>query len=239
MKNKRIKSRGFTLIELLVVIAIIAILAAILFPVFAKARAKARQSACQSNLKQIGQAFQMYIQDYDETYPWVSADIFPGTSVQRVWNELLETYSSSKLRNKGSIYYCPDTRSVDWSNTYGVLFTGPLRWKPNGKIAGASKWYAYPPAAAAKLDSPSQTILVADSRANNTVNDLTADYVIYNLGSGANTVHLFGPWHNNMSNILFADGHVSVRNTAALQSWADTAKSGQAATDQSNGVINF
>jgi prepilin-type N-terminal cleavage/methylation domain-containing protein/prepilin-type processing-associated H-X9-DG protein len=60
---------GFTLIELLVVIAIIAILAAILFPVFAQAREKARQSACMSNLKQIGIAVMLYVQDYDETFP--------------------------------------------------------------------------------------------------------------------------------------------------------------------------
>src|SRR5438045_8254156 len=60
---------AFTLIELLVVIAIIAILAAILFPVFARAREKARQASCQSNLKQIGIAFKMYVQDYDETWP--------------------------------------------------------------------------------------------------------------------------------------------------------------------------
>lgn len=60
---------AFTLIELLVVIAIIAILAAILFPVFARARESARATQCRSNLKQIGTAFNMYRQDFDETMP--------------------------------------------------------------------------------------------------------------------------------------------------------------------------
>jgi len=64
------KRRGFTLIELLVVIAIIAILAAILFPVFAKAREKARQASCTSNVKQLALGALMYIQDYDEQYPF-------------------------------------------------------------------------------------------------------------------------------------------------------------------------
>ena len=57
--------RAFTLIELLVVIAIIAIIAAILFPAFSQARDKSRQTACASNLKQIGLAASLYLQDYD------------------------------------------------------------------------------------------------------------------------------------------------------------------------------
>jgi len=71
----RLRKSGFTLIELLVVIAIIAILAAILFPVFAKARETARSASCKSNLKQIGNAWMMYCQDYDERTPmnWWSA----------------------------------------------------------------------------------------------------------------------------------------------------------------------
>jgi prepilin-type N-terminal cleavage/methylation domain-containing protein len=62
------KRKAFTLIEILVVIAIIALLAAIMFPVFSLAREKARTISCASNLKQLGVAVVMYVQDYDH-YP--------------------------------------------------------------------------------------------------------------------------------------------------------------------------
>jgi len=68
----RLKGRlasGFTLVELLVVIGIIAILGALLFPTLSRARNSALTTACASNLKQLGNAIQLYSQDWDGIYP--------------------------------------------------------------------------------------------------------------------------------------------------------------------------
>lgn len=56
-------SRGFTLIELLVVIAIIALLISIVLPSMGQARKNAHTVMCQSNLKQLGMAIQMYLDE--------------------------------------------------------------------------------------------------------------------------------------------------------------------------------
>lgn len=67
--RRSIVRRAFTLIELLVVIAIIAILAALLFPVLGTSKGTAKKIACMSNLKQMGTAFAMYLNDSDGVYP--------------------------------------------------------------------------------------------------------------------------------------------------------------------------
>ena len=96
------RRRAFTLIELLVVIAIIAILAAILFPVFARAREQARKASCLSNLKQIGSATMMYMQDYDEVVCPVQVGVCGNLQTSYGWADLLMPY----IKNEG-VFQCP------------------------------------------------------------------------------------------------------------------------------------
>jgi len=69
MKKTIYKQIGFTLIELLVVISIITLLMAITVPVTILARGAARQTACKSNLRSIGWALRMYLDDNRNVMP--------------------------------------------------------------------------------------------------------------------------------------------------------------------------
>jgi prepilin-type N-terminal cleavage/methylation domain-containing protein len=93
------RKSGFTLVELLVVIAIIAILAAMLLPALAGAKLSAKRTACMNDLKQLGLAAAMYVQDTDNFYP--------SSNAADKWPQALR---SSYLSLK--VLACPDDTSI-------------------------------------------------------------------------------------------------------------------------------
>jgi len=114
IKNKmKAKNKSFTLIELLVVIAIIAILASMLLPALNKARETAKRIECAGNLKQIGLALNMYINDYGDVFPM-------GQSGLGQYNNMLKRNGKDvsmgllyPYLKPGKVFYCPSSSSTD------------------------------------------------------------------------------------------------------------------------------
>lgn len=137
MRREQMKGRkGFTLIELLVVIAIIAILAAILFPVFARVRKAAMNSDCQSNLKQIGNSFKMYLSEWQDCYPYQNPSARLGDEPGIVLsNPGVVDANGAPVRFTGSSNN-PDAANVNWVE---ALFPYMENLSENGADAWSCK----------------------------------------------------------------------------------------------------
>ena len=102
---RRIRSRmrnAFTLVELLVVIGIIALLISILLPSLNQAREQAKATQCLSNVRQLGLAFLMYVNENKGYFPSRNASRSqghrPGDWIY--WQEVLppgETINESNV----------------------------------------------------------------------------------------------------------------------------------------------
>ncbi len=231
------KPSGFTLIELLVVIAIIAILAAILFPVFAQAREKARAISCLSNLKQMGTAIMMYVQDYDELYPLAATLYSDGTRTD--WRMVILPYIKNGSLGVaqtgdgtvvGGIFSCPSTSSS--KRIYGAH--GAIIHYPT--MSNNAVWS---PVGLGALNRPAEIILVTEvgygTDGNGSLEGMTEDFWWHGgatwppIFQGANSGAKFdgdgsnancnaAGWpqcntylpryrHTGSANMAFADGH--------------------------------
>jgi prepilin-type N-terminal cleavage/methylation domain-containing protein/prepilin-type processing-associated H-X9-DG protein len=225
MSNKR--HGGFTLIELLVVIAIIAILAAILFPVFARARSHARSTKCLSNLKQIGEAFSMYRNDYEERFPLrgpLDPNLYPSlppAGQGLTFIDFLQPY----VKNE-NIFYCPETdenpkiwkdMNIDYKKPTQVIFK--YQYAMNALLCGEP---------ISKVEVVADCVLCWDCRQVLDDSDHYNDYGVTvgwveRLGSGTNITwndyRYLAKRHSDGANYAFADGHSEYKKDLHPSYW--------------------
>ena len=195
------KIRGFTLIELLVVIAIIAILAAILFPVFMTAKERAKAGRCIAQLKQISQAFEMYLADHNDRWPscHFGAHIF---LLEPYIRQLRMTNVDNDAMKKPAVtvWLCPSAPLDMYYNVQAYYWSdmdppAPPPWRRFGITANAVKvFHSYvvnqdviggdPTRQVSELRRITHTVLLAE----------TCDWTerVSGLGSAATALHPSG-----------------------------------------------
>ncbi|HLK59388.1 MAG TPA: prepilin-type N-terminal cleavage/methylation domain-containing protein [Chthonomonadaceae bacterium] len=224
------KRAGFTLIELLVVIAIIAILAAILFPVFAQAREKARAISCLSNCKQIGTAFYMYVQDYDET----TMNMGNGDYTDRLY---------PYIKNE-QVFLCPDRSDTQAEEAPdGVTLTnrsigygynwGPIQRRGGGLVLGqqyvngVSGPKYLPGISLAAMVAPAQLVAFGDTYDTPRIT-CSFTFLLCTWGGTNNGTLRHSGGHFNFG---FADGHA--KNVYMRAGWVAGAEAGRFAVPRS------
>lgn len=99
--------RAFTLTELLVTVAILGVLTLISLPIVSTALDRSKAAQCQSNLRQIGVAINLFAADRNGYYPYWGGASDP---VNGAWYTQLSGYGLAHSANStvlSSILYCP------------------------------------------------------------------------------------------------------------------------------------
>ena len=199
MKTVNQRRSGFTWVELLIVIVIIGVLAAVLYPAFNKGghRPSPRVS-CVSQLKQLGNAFLQYSQEYDERFPPVKLSDAKSVEAKNGekhkpfgWADAIFVYVPD-----ATVYQCPSEEKT--AVTKDPTQSGYTDYWYNTNLSKLKL---------EKLVSPTQTILSGDG--NDGSENTDARYSLNALPQAwRDTENSPARRHLDTANYLFADSHV-------------------------------
>jgi prepilin-type N-terminal cleavage/methylation domain-containing protein/prepilin-type processing-associated H-X9-DG protein len=189
----KIKSSGFTLLELLVVIAIISTLASFLLPAVSKARGDAKRINCVSNMKQVGMAFHLYTQDYNDLLPHEDdGDSQPPYGCG--WFDRIDPY----------LYLSDNYTKLKQCPSFSGDITEYHSYKMNSLLESDALPNPTPFRNILTIPEPSKTVLLFDSIINTQIKG--------QLGSLIDR-------HNSGTNILFIDCHINWYLKTSLIGW--------------------
>jgi len=177
--------RAFTLLEILVSVSIVAVLVALLLPTLSKMKESAGAAACVGNMRQIGVAVHLYVNDNNRYMP---AD--PNS----YWDDVLVRagYASLALTRHGCV---ANKSKVGGTYSYNYLELGG---------------FEHPARRITSVTIPSETIMLSDAHKFGNPDPKTtypSTLVYWDDRAWLGDWAPFG--HKKGANLLWVDGHVS------------------------------